>query len=97
MAKYRNEKGLFLNMLMYKCIHGTAPTRLCNEIEMYFDRHGLNTRNANSLNVVLPKPNIEKKLSDIPALKNGTPFITTCKIHKLYPLSKDYIKSSFSN
>ena len=32
---------------------------LCNEIEMYFDRHGLNTRNANSLNVVLPKPNIE--------------------------------------
>ena len=25
---------------------------------MYFDRHGLNTRSANSLNVVLPKPNV---------------------------------------
>ena len=32
---------------------------MCNEIEMYFDRHGLNTRNANSLNVVLPTYNIE--------------------------------------
>ena len=86
-------------MLIYKCIHGTAPTRLCNEIEMYFDRHGLNTRNANSLNVVLPKPNIEmfKQTFRYSALKNGTPFITTCKIHKLYPLSKDNIKSNFSN
>ena len=26
---------------------------------MYFDRHGFNTRNANSLNVVLPKPKLE--------------------------------------
>ena len=56
---FETRRDYFLNMLMYKCIHGTAPTRLCNEIEMYFDRHGLNTRNANSLNVVLPKPNIE--------------------------------------
>ena len=52
-------RDYFLNMLMYQCIRCTAPVRLCNEIEMYFDRHGLNTRNANSLNVVLPKPNIE--------------------------------------
>ena len=56
---FETRRDYFLNMLMYRCIHGTAPTRLCNEIEMYFDRHGLNTRNANSLNVVLPKPNIE--------------------------------------
>ena len=34
-------RNYFLNTLLYKCIHGTAPTRLCNEIEMYFDRHGL--------------------------------------------------------
>ena len=45
-------------MLMFKCIRGIAPPRLSNEIEMYFDRHGLNTRNANSRNVVLPKPNV---------------------------------------
>ena len=41
---------------MYKCIHGHAPDRLCNEIEMVFDRHGMNTRNANSLKVTIPKP-----------------------------------------
>ena len=56
---FETRRDYFLNMLMYKCIHGTAPLRLCNEIEMYFDRHGLNTRNASSLNVVLPKPNTE--------------------------------------
>ena len=77
-----------------------APTRLCNEIEMYFDRHGLNTRNANSLNVVLPKPNIEmfkNKRLDIPALRNGTSFIAICKIHTLYPLLKGYINYKIFN
>ena len=44
---------------MFKCIHGIAPDRLCNEIEMVFDRHGVNTRNANSLKVTVPKPNLE--------------------------------------
>ena len=56
---FETRRDYFLNMLMYQCIHGTAPARLCNEIEMYFDRHGFNTRNANSLNAVLPKPNVE--------------------------------------
>ena len=56
---FETRRDYFLCMLMYQCIHGTAPVRLCNEIEMYFDRHGLNTRNASSLNVVLPKPNTE--------------------------------------
>ena len=44
---------------MYNCIHGHAPIRLCNSIDMVFDRHPMNTRFANSLNVVIPKPNIE--------------------------------------
>ena len=48
-------RDYFLTMNMFKCIRGIAPPRLSNEIEMYFVRHGLNTRNANSLNVVLPK------------------------------------------
>ena len=52
-------RDFYLACLMYKCIHGLAPARLCNIIEMYFDRHGFNTRNANSLNVVIPKPNME--------------------------------------
>ena len=50
-------RDYFLATLMYKCINGLAPLRLCNEIEMYFDRHNFNTRNANSLNVIVPKPN----------------------------------------
>ena len=46
-------------MLMFRCIHGSAPVRLCNEIEMFCDRHGFNTRNSDSLNVVIPKPILE--------------------------------------
>ena len=52
-------RDYFLATLMFKCINGLAPSRLCNEIEMVFDRHGFDTRNASSLNVVVPKPNLE--------------------------------------
>ena len=45
--------------LMFKCFHGTAPSRLCNEIEMVFDRHGYSTRNSDSLNIVPPKVNVK--------------------------------------
>ena len=44
---------------MFKCIHGIAPTHMVNEIEMVCDRHNHNTRSADSLNVIAPKPNIE--------------------------------------
>ena len=52
-------RDYFLATLMFKCIHGHAPNRLCQDIEMVFDRHGMNTRNANSLKVTVPKPNLE--------------------------------------
>ena len=52
-------RDYFLATLMYKCVNGLAPVRLCNEIEMYFDRHDFNTRNADSLNVIVPIPNLE--------------------------------------
>ena len=52
-------RDYFLATLMYKCVHGIGPTRLCDEIEMCCDRHNVNTRNNNSLNVVVPKPNVE--------------------------------------
>ena len=52
-------RDYFLSCIMYNCIHGKAPVRLCNEVEMVFDRHGFNTRLANTLNDVLPKPNLE--------------------------------------
>ena len=56
---FEQRRDYFLTLLMYKCIHGLAPTRMCNNIEMNCDRHGLNTRSADSLNVILPKPNLE--------------------------------------
>ena len=56
---FEQRRDYFSAMLMYKCIHGFAPTRMCNNIEMNFDRHGFNTRSADSLNVILPKPNLE--------------------------------------
>ena len=56
---FETRRDYFVNMLMYRCIHGSAPVRICNEIEMFYDRHGFNTRNSDSLNVVLPKPNTE--------------------------------------
>lgn len=52
-------RDYYLATLMYKCVHGLAPARLCNEIEMCCDRHELNTRSSNSLDVVVPKPNVE--------------------------------------
>ena len=52
-------RNYFLACIMYKCIHGYAPLRLCYAIDMVFERHPMNTRFANSMSVVLPKPNIE--------------------------------------
>ena len=56
---FEQRRDYFLALLMYTCIHGLAPTRMCNSIEMNFDRHGFNTRASDSFNVVLPKPNLE--------------------------------------
>ena len=52
-------RDYFLACIMYKCFHGYAPLRLCNAIDMAFERHPMNTRLANSMSVVLPKPNID--------------------------------------
>ena len=32
---------------------------MINELDMVYERHDHNTRNADSLNVVVPKPNLE--------------------------------------
>ena len=34
---------LFNVVICIKRVHGLAPDRLCDNIEMYFERHGLNT------------------------------------------------------
>ena len=40
---------------MYNCIHGNAPLHLVNSIVMACDVHEVNTRLANSSNVVIPE------------------------------------------
>ena len=59
----------FLCILAYQCIYGLAPSRLSNEIEMYFDRHGFDTRNADSLRVVLKSVYIVLKAPSVPHKK----------------------------
>ena len=39
---------------MFKSIHGIAPNYLSDRIDMHFDIHGYNTREADSMNVYLP-------------------------------------------
>ena len=39
---------------MVKAIHGIAPHYLSDRIDMHFDIHGYNTREAGSMNVYLP-------------------------------------------
>ena len=40
-------------------MYGLAPTHMVNELEMVCEMHDHNIRNADSLNVVVPKPNHE--------------------------------------
>ena len=49
---FQQRRDYFLATMMFKCIHGLAPTHMINELEMVCERHDHNTRNADSLNVV---------------------------------------------
>ena len=50
----RERRDYFLLTLMFKAIHGIAPNYLSDRIDMHFDIHGYNTREAGSMNVYLP-------------------------------------------
>ena len=50
----RERRHYFLTTLMFKAIHGIAPHYLSDRIDMHFDIHGYNTREAGSMNVYLP-------------------------------------------
>ncbi len=45
--------------LLYKCVHGLAPLRLCDEIELVCNRHDINTHNSHYLNVDALKAKVE--------------------------------------
>ena len=87
---FDTRRDYFLCILAYQCIYGLAPVRLCNDIELFIDRHGMNTRNADSLNAVLPKPNIEcfkqsfkysaiKTRNSLPNELQNTPYLVSFK------------------
>ncbi len=52
-------RDYYLATQMYKCVHGFAPKVLCDMIVMAPDVNVRNTRNTDSLNVYIAKPNIE--------------------------------------
>ena len=47
-------RDYFLTTLMFKAIHGIDPHYLSDRIDMDFDIHGYDTREAGSMNVYLP-------------------------------------------
>ena len=81
---------------MFKAIHGVAPHYLSDRIDMHFDIHGYNTREAGSINVYLLAVHKEiyrnsflysggklwNELSDL--LKNSTNIETFKRNYRIY-------------
>ena len=45
------------SILMFKCIHGlaAAPNYLCNDVTMYLDIHGYDTRSGDNMDLYVPR------------------------------------------
>ena len=51
----RERRDYFLCILMFKCIHGLPPHYLCNDVTMYIDINGCDTRSAENMDLYLPR------------------------------------------
>ena len=51
----RERRDYFVCILMFKCIHGLAPHYLCNDVTMYVDINGYDTRRAENMDLYLPR------------------------------------------
>ena len=51
----RERRDYFLCILIFKCIHGIAPHYLCNDVIMYIDINGYDTRSAENMDLYLPR------------------------------------------
>ena len=51
----RERRAYFLRMLMFKCIHGLAPHYFCNDVTMYVDINGYDTRSVESMDLYWPR------------------------------------------
>ena len=92
----RERRDYFLSTLMFKAIHGIAPNYLSDRIDMHFDIHGYNTREAGSMNVYLPTVHKEmyknsflylggKLWNDLPDfVKNSTNIDTFKRNYRIY-------------
>ena len=79
----RERRDYFLLPLMFKAIHEIAPNYLSDRIDMHFDIHGYDTREAGSMNVYLPT--VHKEI-----YKN----IFLCLGGKLWNDLPDFVKNS---
>ena len=51
----RERRDYFLCILMFKYIHGLVPHYLCNDVTMYVDLNGYDTRSAENMDLYLPR------------------------------------------
>ena len=51
----RERRDYFLCILMFKCIHGLGPHYLCNDVTMYVDINGYDTRSVENMDRYLPR------------------------------------------
>jgi hypothetical protein len=54
----RQRRDYFMSLLIFKCIHGLAPTYLCNEVIMAIEVRERNTRNVNENDLYVPGINL---------------------------------------
>ena len=51
----REGRDYFLCILVFKCIHGLATHYSCNDATMYIDINGYDSRNAENMDLYLPR------------------------------------------
>ena len=39
----------------FSCIHGLAPNYVCNDVTMYVDIHGYDTRSGENMDLYMPR------------------------------------------
>ena len=49
----KESRNYFLRVLMFKCIHGLAPNYLRNDVTMYVDIHGYDTRSGENMDLYM--------------------------------------------
>ena len=51
----KERRDYFICVLLFKCIHGLAPNYLRNDVTMYVDIHGYDTRSGENMDLYVPR------------------------------------------